>query len=275
VSSQRIRIRELAGWDLDGYEHRPESFDRRKHSDARRLIGQRSPFQAASALVEAEGAALDDSLADSFANQASRPDLHAEMAGLDWSLGLVDLRLLLAFQRRLACDPSFPQISVPAANNWSALMALSFGPAKPLVCDFIRGEATVVLQSSNPNLHFRISTDPSSPVTVHAGSPFFEVAQYRGRWFLRDGYHRAYALLQAGIFQLPAVIVQTATLEELGAAQPWFFPEEILLSSSPPRVTDFLDNALILEYDRPSLIKTLRVTMEETLAPALPSGEYP
>jgi hypothetical protein len=39
---------------------------------------------------------------------------------------------------------------------------------------------------------------------------------------------------------------------------------------SPPRVTDFLDDALILEYDRPPLIKTLRVTMEETLSPPAP-----
>ena len=270
MSGSRIRIRELAGWDLDDYEYRPDSFDYCKQSHARRLIAQRLPFQRASAFLEMETAALHDSLAI----QASRPDLHAEMAGLDWSLGVVDLRLLLAFQRRLACNPSLPDVLVPAADNWSALMALSFGPAKPVVCDLIREEAVVVLRSGNPNLHFRISTDASSPVTVHAGSPFFEVARYRSRWFLRDGYHRAYTLLRAGIFQLPAVIVQVRTFEELGATRPWFFPEEILLSSSPPCVTDFLDDALIFEYDRPPLIKTLRVTMEETVAPVDPTGEY-
>jgi hypothetical protein len=268
---ERIQIRELAGWDLDDYEYRPVSFEpdtfgRCKQSHARRVIAQRPPFQTARALLKAETAALDDSLAI----QATRSDLRAEMAGLDWSLGVVDLRLLLAFQRRLAYNPSLSQIVAHAADDWSALVALSFGPPKPVVCDLIRDGTTVLLRSGNPNLQFRISADRSSPITVHAGSPFFEVAQYRSRWFLRDGYHRAYTLLRAGIFQLPAVIVQVRTLEELGAARPWFFPEEILFSSSPPRVTDFLDDALILEYDRPPLIKTLRVTMEETLAPLAP-----
>jgi hypothetical protein len=97
----------------------------------------------------------------------------------------------------------------------------------------------------------------------------------RGRWFLRDGYHRAYSLLQAGVYEVPAIIVQARTIEELGATHPWFFPEEILFSETPPRVCDFLDDDLVFEYNRPPLIKTLRITMEETLAPEDISGERP
>jgi len=114
-------------------------------------------------------------------------------------------------------------------------------------------------------------------VSAYAGSPFFEVAQYAGRWFLRDGYHRAYKLLQAGIFQLPAVIVRARTLEELGAAQPRFFSEAILLSEHPPFVSDFLDEDLTIEYDRRPIIKTLCITMEESIASPFPiaiSGEH-
>ena len=269
MSCQNVRIRELGGWDLDAYEYRPPSFDQCRHSHARQLISARPPFEHASAFMEAETVLLRDS----FAVQSARSDLQAEMSGLDWSLGIVDARLLLAFQRRLAINPAIPQVPAPAADDWSALTALSFGPAKPVIYDLVRDGASVALQSSNPNLHFRVSTDPSNPIAVHAGSPFFEVAEYRGRWFLRDGYHRAYALLRSGVWKLPAVIVQARTLEELGAIQPWFFPEGVLFSHHPPRVTDFLDDALIFEYDRPSLIKTLRVTMEETFAPAIGSGE--
>jgi hypothetical protein len=93
------------------------------------------------------------------------------------------------------------------------------------------------------------------------------VAKYRDRWFLRDGYHRAYDLLRANIFRIPAVIVYARTLEELGATQPWFFNEETLFSTTPPLVVDFLDDALVLEYSRPLLIKTVSVTVEESLAP--------
>jgi hypothetical protein len=72
---------------------------------------------------------------------------------------------------------------------------------------------------------------------------------------------------------VPAVIVEAKTLEGLGATQPWFFSEEILFSSTPPRVLDFLDDALVIEYKRPQLIKTLRITIEESFVPAASSGE--
>jgi hypothetical protein len=79
-----------------------------------------------------------------------------------------------------------------------------------------------------------------------------------------SGYHRAFRYLRAGVLCLPAVIVRARTLDQIGAARPWFFPEEALFSSVPPRVIDFLDDALVIEYRRPPLIKTLRVTVEES-----------
>ena len=61
-----------------------------------RRFNQRVP------LLDLEAPALCNRLAD----QISRPDLREEMAGLEWSLGVVDLRLLLAFQRRLVLNPN-------------------------------------------------------------------------------------------------------------------------------------------------------------------------
>jgi hypothetical protein len=139
-----------------------------------------------------------------------------------------------------------------------------FAKPAPVLCDAVRGEASVLLRSANPNLHFRITDDSSRPVTIHAGSPFFDVAQYRSRWFLRDGYHRAFRCLQAGVCHLPAVIVRARTLQELGAVHPWFFSEEVLFSARPPRVIDFQNDALVIEYHRSPLIKTVCITVEET-----------
>jgi len=260
MTRRKVRVRELAGWDLDVDEYRPEVCDCGRLKRARALVVDRPRFEEGRAVCEADDATLQAK----FAEQKSRPDLHVEMAGLNWSLGIVDLRLLLAFQRRLVLCLDQSGVSIPAADDWSALMDLCFGSPKPVVCEIVQSEASVLLRSGNPNLQFRISGNAGTPIMVHAGSPFFEVAQYRGRWFLRDGYHRAFTCLQAGIFHLPAVIVHARTLVELGAVHPWFFSEEVLFSSSPPRVTDFLNDALVLEYDRSPLIKTLRVTMEET-----------
>ena len=260
-----VRIRELAGWMLDDDEFRPATYDRGKQSRDQQLVSQRVPFEPSSALLEDETAAIQDLLA----RHASRSDLLSQMAGLTWSLGVVDLRSLIAFQRRIVSNSSQPTLCTPQADDWPALAAVSFGASNPPEYEIIRkpDANTIVLRSCNPNLSLRFLDDLSSPVSVYGGSPFFEVALYRGRWFLRDGYHRAYELLRANIFRTPALIVYARTLEELGATQSWFFNEETLLSAAPPRVIDFLDDALVLEYNRPLLLKTVSITVEESLAP--------
>ena len=268
-----IRTIELVAWGFDEYESRPKSFDRKKTVQARDLVVQRSVDYFSSALCQEETRLLRDT----FDTQQSRHDLQTEMRSLDWSLGVVDLRRLLAFQRRLSFD-STRAMPIPPQHDWDSLIEIAFASPNPVVCDMIHDtdKKTVTLQSSNPNVQLRVTHDPAAPVAVYAGSPFFEVAQYAGRWFLRDGYHRAYNLLRAGIFRLPAVIVRARTLEELGAVQPRFFSEAILLSEHPPFVTDFLNESLTIEYDRHPIIKTLRITMEEIFTFPLPiaiSGE--
>lgn len=254
-----MRVRELAAWSLDHDEYRPAAY-RGDPNFARALVTSRTPFEPKSALMEFG----DCGLRKRLARAESRADLRAEMAGLDWFLGVVDLRLLLAFQRRIVLGSETQESPMPAADDLDGLMQLCFGNRKPVVCDAVRSDASILLHSTNPNLHFCFTDDSTSPIAIHSGSPFFEVARYRDRWFLRDGYHRAFRCLRAGVFYLPAVIVHARTIEELGAVHPWFFPEEVLFSAIPPRVIDFLDDALVIEYNRSPLIKTLRITVEET-----------
>jgi hypothetical protein len=265
-----IHVRELAGWGFDEYTYRPLRPDT-KTAEASCFRAHNRKFEQTDVLLNEETAAVRRALAA----HAERPDLLVEMKGLKWSLGVVDLRSLIAFQRRLFFNPEFFCPPVPTARDWPALIALAFAQPAAVACNVVHDpdSRTLTLRSTNPNLQLRVMDDAAAPVSVHSGSPFFEVARYRGRWFLRDGYHRAYNLLRAGVFEMPAVIIETKTIEELGAVQPWFFSEEILMSQTPPLVTDFLNEDLVLEYNRPALIKTLRITMEETLAPATDTGD--
>lgn len=257
-----VNVRELAGWGLDSYAFRPPSAvpcgeDR---------VWQRPAYLQTSALIEAESRTHEAALRP----HAARADLLLEMNGLDWSLGMVDLRHLLSFQRRLSFDSKAPGQPLPAAQDWPALIDFSFGPPRPIACTSHLDETRVlVLQSEDPNLQLRFSIGGAQPITLYGGSPFLEVAEFRGRWFLRDGYHRAYRLLTHGAFLLPAVVVRARTLGELGAVQPWFFSEEMLFSDRPPRVVDFLDDLLTLQYTRPPLLKTLHLTVEESFAPMI------
>jgi len=257
-----VNVRELAAWGLDSYAFRPPT----AMPCGEDRVWQRPAYLQTSALIEAESRAHEAALRP----HAARADLLLEMNGLDWSLGIVDLRHLLSFQRRLSFDSKAPGQPLPAAQDWPALINFSFGPPRPITCTSHLDETrALVLQSEDPNLQLRFSIGGAQPITLYGGSPFLEVAEFRGRWFLRDGYHRAYRLLTYGIPAVPAVVIRARSLRELGAVQPWFFPEEILFSDRPPQVVDFLDDLLTRQYTRPPLLKTLRLTVEESFAPAI------
>jgi len=66
---------------------------------------------------------------------------------------------------------------------------------------------------------------------------------------------------------MPSVVIRARTLEELGATEPWFFREDQLFSDRPPRVMDFLDERLVLRYERKALRKVIRIRVEESLEP--------
>jgi hypothetical protein len=271
-----IRTIELVAWDLDTYEARSQTPDCERLLQAYEAVSGRRADHLLDALCEEQTSAIRQVLK----LQESRSDLQVEMLGLDWSLGVIDLRRLLTFQRRLSFHSVFPETNIPLQSDWRSLMEVAFAPPNPVAGDLFHDASskTITLRSSNPNLHLRVTQNPATPVAVHAGSPFFEVAQYAGRWFLRDGHHRAYHLLRAGVFHMPAVIVRAKTLEELGADRAHFFPEAVLVSQHPPFVSDFLDDRLTMQYDRLPAIKTLRITLDESIAYPTPftiSGEQP
>ena len=267
MATEQVRVRELVAWGLDESPFRPQ-LDALplKIERAHNWLAQRDAW-VSNQPVNRDLQAFAHKLLD---QQLDRADLHFEMKGLDWSIGIVDLRLLIAFQRRLIFDDHFSHAESPASDDWPALVALAFGPPIPITYrKLASNDSELVLQSENPNLQIRASARcDHEPFLLHGGSPFFEVAEFRGRWFLRDGYHRAFRLMRVGVVYCPAIIVRARTLAELGASQPWFFSEETLFGFHPPRVADFLDDELTIEYNRPRLFKTLRITIQESIEPA-------
>jgi hypothetical protein len=277
VRPAKVNVHELIAWGLDEYPYRDagtglgqkelaEQVEQAQHS-----LTQRECYSRCPALLEEE----TESIRDLFTASAQRKDLQEEYERLDWTLGVVDLRRLLAFQRRLVFSSAQHSSPTPQQNDWPGLVSLAAGLRRGTEHHVVRNRGTtnyldVSLRSANPDLQFRLKPrtgSVSSPFLLHGGSPFFEVAEYRGRWFLRDGYHRAYRLLQAEVHRIPAVVIYTRTIEELGATEPWFFNEDQLFSDHPPRVIDFLDESLVLRYERPALQKVIRIRIEESLEP--------
>jgi hypothetical protein len=65
--------------------------------------------------------------------------------------------------------------------------------------------------------------------------PLVQVGRFQGRCYLIDGYHRAFALRQAGATHLPCVFVEVTDYARLGALGGYeSFERELLESDNPP-----------------------------------------
>lgn len=272
LSSSKVEVHELIAWELDEYPYRNSAMGCRREmvERAQQKLAERECYATCQALLAEESESINHLLAEC----KQRSDLLAEYEGLDWTLGVVDLRRLLAFQRRLVFAPTQPNSHLPRQDDWPRLLSLTIGFRRSTEHHFVHnGSGTydldISLHSSNPDLQLRLSPGAGRgghlPLFLYGGSPFCEVAELRGRWFWRDGYHRAYRLLQAGVYRIPAVVIHARTIEELGATKPWFFSEEQLFSERPPQVMDFLDEDMVLRYERTAFRKVIRIRVEESL----------
>ena len=232
MSSEHMEIRELAAWGFD-------------HPVDRGLLGAEQMRDAAYHAHRSLVARMpypDDSpisveeartLAGALAARKDAVDLSREFDGLAWELSIADLRKLIAFQRRIG----FPHRD-----------------RRPSLC------------GDSP----RQLLDLALPLHAPSRSPYMEVASYCGRWFLRDGYHRSFRLLNQCVSLVPCVVVYAETVVEMGAVGARFFSEDVLFSAHPPMVTDFLDEELTVRYGRPLSEQNIPSTVQQLQEPVAP-----
>lgn len=262
-------ICELAAWGLDdGVERGSIPHAETTFENARQKLQIRETYRPACPLLQEE----TKRLAPLFDREHSRINQHRHCRGLDWKLAVVDLRKLLAFQRRVSVEPDDGR-RLQDGENWEQLISLAFPERKTDFTFSINPDGSdAVIRSTNPDLKLVIDSPLpagtlSLPLSIDLGSPFIEAAHYNGRWFLRDGYHRAHSLLKIGIHRVPAVVIWARTIEELGTVHPWFFDRTVLFSEHPPRLIDFHDSELVIHYRRPMREKLIRVSVEESFHP--------
>jgi len=274
VNPPHLEIRELAAWGLDrqtdrgslACEHLQDAACK-----AQRKLGVRKPHQAESPVSVEETRNLSSALtARSEAIAAS-----GEFDGLASEPAIVDLRKLIAFQRRIgfAADGYSPieRFPIEQRATWQQLVDLALPMARIQPSNAISTTpdgTTLTVRTLSPNLTIRFAhgmdgSFGSIRLLAHSGSPYIEVASYHGRWFLRDGYHRSFLLLKHGICHVPAVVVYAETFAEVGAIGNQFFAKEILFSERPPMVTDFLDEEIAVRYLRPQRERVVQVFIRE------------
>lgn len=229
-------------------------------------------------------AVLDDHVARLRMRPAAEPYFNE-----GWSLGLVDLRYVHALLPTVFIDGGRERIEGVSSKDIASVASLTL-PADTQTISMVPGfnptNNTWTLSSDNPNL--RVVGQTAGPVAgstpgllmvgfVVAELPsFMQVLRYENRWYLRDGYHRATSLLQAGIQLAPAFTRQSQRPEELTIAGG--LPLSAVVGVNPPRLTDYFDESVSTQVRVPTSrkvvviqaleVNALNVDLSKTAGPA-------
>jgi len=246
---------------------------------ARNANNARMPYPAPALVLED----LPEELETRGVAFTQRPDVVAAFQSMDWRVGMADLRQILSFQRVVAEEQAIERVD--AAIRADDLQCIfSFCLPDPVGRENLPGtidadQKGITFSSLNPNLRvggmagseIDVAIAPGQPATrqhflgflINFGSPFVQIAEYNGRWFVRDGYHRCFGLLRRGVTRIPCVFVRARSFAELGAAAPTFFPYEVLFGNRPPFLRDFLDDSVAVTARQAAQRKVVRVSAEE------------
>jgi len=132
----------------------------------------------------------------------------------------------------------------------------------PVQFDEVR--RTFIISAANPNLkitgHFSGQAQPGAlgfGFMVGVMPSFLQVARHHDRWVLRDGYHRAYGLLDRGITHAPA-FVRDFGVGSLGVGE-GLFTTDVYLGERPPMLRDFLEDDVSADVEVPAIQKMVVV----------------
>ena len=213
---------------------------------------------------------------------ANRPDVATLMQPHDWAVAFVDIsREVLTYQRLVISRDIEERIGNLSQQDYKSLLAICLPPpqASQMLGAFDPAQMAFTATSVNPNLRIAgfevasVSNPQSSQpqqllgFRISMGSTFVQIVEYKGRWMVRDGYHRLYGLLTRGITQVPCVVIRAKTFEETGAAQPGFFSFETLFGPYPPRITDFLNDQFSVNVEVQANMRVIRIKAEQFFVP--------
>ncbi len=182
-----------------------------------------------------------------------------------WEVALIDLRRVCAVQPNVFVDHAEERVRDvdPADLRSIAAVSLPVPAESQLPAQFDESKNVWLLTAPNPNLrimgHFGGQLQPGVVgfgFIVAISASFLQVAQFQGRLYLRDGYHRAVGFLQRGISVVPAFTRAFGPLESLGLP-PGMLPQGAYFGDRPPCLPDYLDDSVSVPVQLPASQKML------------------
>jgi hypothetical protein len=177
---------------------------------------------------------------------------------------LIDLSKICAAQPVIHTEDALQRVEGTSPDDLLAIaqvtMPIRVPQRMPVAFDPVK--MIWILSSPNPNLrvfgHFagEVENRPAHGFIVEVSTSYLHVAGLHGRYFLRDGYHRAYGLLAAGINIVPGFVRDYQTIEEAGMPA-GLLPQHAYLGDRPAMLQDYLDDDVSAEVEVPVTEKVL------------------
>ena len=187
-----------------------------------------------------------------------------------WQVKVADLSRVCALQPVVFWDHAEERAQSATPGEMLSLAEVTLPiRRKPeeIPLQFDQHRNTWMVVSRNPNL--RILGQFNSPVRNERGQDFIgcgflfaitpsfvQVISYRGKYLLRDGYHRSLGLLARGMTHVPVLFREFGEFENLGLG-PGMLPEQAYLGKRPPLLSDYLNESVSAEIHLPASQKMI------------------
>lgn len=175
----------------------------------------------------------------------------AAMRTEGWDIAMIDLERVVAFQPTVFTDTATQRVADLDPDDLRSIaeLTLPVNHTAPVFVQYDELKQAYIITSPNPNL--KVVGNFNGPLAngipgfgfgVAVAASFVQVVRFQNRCVLRDGYHRAYGLLNRGITRVPAFIRDFDTVENLAPAG--MLPHSAWLGDRAPTLHDYHDDSV-------------------------------
>ena len=234
---------------------------------ARQAVLARTAFPDTAQVLSDPGAELAAHIAELVVHPAFEP---FRLEG--WQVKIADLTKVCALQPVVFWDHAEERTQSAEAGDMVSLAQVTLPVRRTpetLPFQFDKTRNAWMVASRNPNL--RIVVPFNAPVQADTGQQFqclgflvsisqsfVQIAYHRGRYVLRDGYHRSLGLLARGMTHVPVLYREFSEFGTLGVGD-GMLPADAYLGARPPLLADYLTDTVAASVDLPATQKMLVV----------------
>jgi hypothetical protein len=180
---------------------------------------------------------------------------------------MVDIRSVCAAQPTINIEDAVARVNKIQASDLLGLAQLTLPTHGAAPMPYIYDHTKNAWILSSPNLNLRVVGPFTGEVkqgatgfgfAVEVTPSYVQIVGVGGRYFLLDGYHRIYGLLASGIYWVPALVREYASIEQVNLPKT-LLPPATYLGDRPPRLVDYLDTSFSADTLLPATTKMVLI----------------